>query len=372
MVRRRYRAEFKLGAREEFDVMRRGGQGNNGEIGGAGGARRSMLIALAGALGIGCRSLPPPEPFTGHIPPFQEDRPFAVVSDLQRTALIEFWRESNARERELVIQAIAAARPAFLAITGDLVFSGGSPEQWADLDALCAPLREASIPVVAAFGNHEYWGGAEGEDHFFARFPHLERQHWYSLAYGPVRLVFLDSNIDELTEAGWRRQLAWYERTIADFDRDPDVRGVLVLLHHPPYTNSSVTGDEKHVQRDFVPAFRCANKTLAMISGHVHSYERFVRDGKTFVVSGGGGGPRARLRMGDRRQHKDDSLKASALRNFHYLTFRAGKTGLEVTATGLPKGGSEWGVLDRFELPWGHKPAVNGCGAKATAGAQPQ
>ena len=76
--------------------------------------------------------------------------------------------------------------------------------------------------------------------------------------------------------------------------------------------------------------------------------------------------------MGDRRQHKDDSLKASALRNFHYLTFRAGKTGLEVTATGLPKGGSEWGVLDRFELPWGHKPAVNGCGAKATAGAQPQ
>ncbi|HZF48363.1 MAG TPA: metallophosphoesterase [Polyangiaceae bacterium] len=350
--------------------MRRGVQETNEGSGGwkGEGRRRSALIALAGALGLGCRTLPPPEPFTGQIPPFQEDRPFAVVSDLQRTALIEFWRESNARERELVVQAIAAARPAFLAITGDLVFSGGSPEQWAELDALCAPLREASIPVVAAFGNHEYWGGSEGEDHFFARFPHLERQHWYSLAYGPVRLIILDSNVDELTESGWRKQLAWYERTLGDFDRDPDVRGVLVLLHHPPYTNSSVTSDEPHVQRDFVPPFRCAKKTLAMISGHVHSYERFVREGKTFVVSGGGGGPRARLRMGDRRQHKDDSLKAAALRNFHYLTFQAGKAGLAVTATGLPKGGSEWGVLDRFELPWpaAEKAAVQGCSARAT------
>lgn len=352
MIPRRYQTEFKLDIAEDFDEMRHGRQEYNGRMSGAPRALRSILLALAGALGLGCRTLPPPEPFAGQIPPFQEDRPFAVVSDLQRTAMFEIWRESNARERALVMKAIAAARPAFLAITGDLVFSGGSAEQWADLDALCAPLREASIPVVAAFGNHEYWGGADGEDHFFARFPHLERQHWYSIAYGPVRLVLLDSNIDEITEAGWKRQLAWYTRTLADFDCDPDVRGVLVLLHHPPYTNSSVTGDEKHVKRDFVPPFCCAEKTLAMISGHVHSYERFTRDGKTFVVSGGGGGPRARLRTGCRQPHKDDALKTVALRNFHYLTFQPGKTGIEVTATGLPKGGTEWDALDRFELPW--------------------
>lgn len=349
--------------------MRRGGQSSNEGTSRAPKARTFWLavLPLAGALGLGCRSLPPPEPFSGEIPPFQEDRPFAVVSDLQRTAIIEFWRESNERERELVINAIAAARPAFLAITGDLVFSGGSAEQWADFDALSAPLRKASIPVVAAFGNHEYWGGG-GEDHFFARFPHLERQHWYSLAYGPVRLVFLDSNVGELTETGWKRQLAWYEQTLADFDRSPDVRGVLVLLHHPPYTNSSITGDEKHVQRDFVPAFRRAEKTLAMISGHVHSYERFVRGGKTFVVSGGGGGPRARLLTGSERRHKDDAINAAPLRDFHYLTFRAGKTGVEVTAAGLPKGGSQWKILDRFNLPWAPAAKINHSASAGIAG----
>ncbi len=354
--------------------MRRDVTGNNGSIArrAGEGRRRSALLALAGALGLGCRTLPPPAPFAGELPPFQEDRPFVVVSDLQRTAMIEFWRESNARERELVIRAIAAARPAFLAITGDLVFSGASPEQWAELDQLCAPLREASIPVVAAFGNHEYWGGGAGEDLFFARFPHLERQHWYSVAYGPVRLVILDSNIDELTESGWQKQLAWYEQKLRDFDGDRGVRGVLVLLHHPPYTNSSVTGDEMHVQRDFVPAFRCAKKTLAMVSGHVHSYERFVRDKKTFVVSGGGGGPRARLRTGERRQHKDDWFKAEALRNFHYLTFQPRKAGLEVTATGLAKGATEWAVLDRFDLPWGSDdgPAAQGCSSKIASGSR--
>ena len=31
--------------------------------------------------------------------------------------------------------------------------------------------------------------------------------------------------------------------------------------------------------------------------------ERFVRDGKTFLVAGGGGGPRAALREGARRRH---------------------------------------------------------------------
>ena len=138
------------------------------------------------------------------------------------------------------------------------------------------PVREAGIPAVATFGNHEYWSGRGGENFLFARFPDLDRHHFYTRAWGPLRLVFLDSNVDELPPAEWLAQKAWYEETLTRFESDPEVRGVLVLMHHPAFTNSTVTSDEPHVAQDFVPAFLRAQKTLAMISGHVHSYERFT------------------------------------------------------------------------------------------------
>jgi 3',5'-cyclic AMP phosphodiesterase CpdA len=295
--------------------------------------------------------LPPPA-FAAAIPPFEEGGRFAVVGDLQRTSLLEFWREQNDAERSLVVGGIARARPAFVAIAGDLTFDGSSAAKWAEFDALTAPLRDAAIPVIAALGNHEYWGGRAGEPRFFARFPRLEERHWYTVAYGPLRLVVLDSNIDDLTPAAWARQVRWFEATLAELDRDPEVRGALVLLHHPPFTNSSVTGDELHVQRFFVPPLLRARKSLALLSGHVHSYERFSRSGKMFVVTGGGGGPRAELRTGGDRRHPDDLFSGPALRDFNFVLFTVSGAGLAAEVMGLSKGGTSFSPIDRFSLPF--------------------
>jgi hypothetical protein len=329
--------------------------------------RLRVALAAASALALGCRALPGPAPFAGEVPPFREGGRIAIVGDLQRTSLLEFWRESNDAERAVLARAIAAERPALLAIGGDLIFDGSSAIQWAEFDALTAPIRAAGVPVVAAFGNHEYWGGAGVEPHFFARFPHLGWRHWYAIAYGPLRLVVLDSNVDDLTPDAWRSQIAWFERTLTELDGDRSVRGVVVLLHHPPYTNSRVTGDEEHVQRAFVPAFLRADKTLAMVSGHVHSYERFERSGKAFVVSGGGGGPRACLHAGARRRHPDDRFAGPTLRDFHFLLLAPRDGGLEVEVKGLRKGGSELAPMDRFTLPWPARRAIATPGGGASA-----
>eukprot|EP01102_Stenamoeba_stenopodia_P008290 TRINITY_DN236_c0_g3_i1.p1 TRINITY_DN236_c0_g3~~TRINITY_DN236_c0_g3_i1.p1 ORF type:complete len:232 (-),score=72.79 TRINITY_DN236_c0_g3_i1:154-768(-) len=68
---------------------------------------------------------------------------------------------------------------------------------------------------------------------------------------------------------------------------------------------------------------------MIMISGHVHSYERFHKHGKWFVVSGGGGGPRAPLRKRHpsspqqqqqhhhgRQQHQQHKHRHSLLYNY--------------------------------------------------------
>ena len=292
-----------------------------------------------------------PEPHSGEI--VLRSGRFAAVGDLQRTSRAEVWRESNDRERERVLRSMAAEAPDFVALLGDLVFRGSSAAEWSRFDVLAAPLRLARIPVVPVLGNHEYWvqrGPALAN--YFARFPYLSGRRWHAAGYGPLAIIALDSNLRFLPSGVWEEQRLWFEAELARADDDPSVRGVLVLVHHPPYTNSTVTSDELHVQRAFVPAFEASRKTMAMMSGHVHSYERFLRHGKAYIVTGGGGGPRARLAADARRRHADDLFGGLPIRDFHYLLGAVHDDGLEIEMKGMPKGGETFSTLERFVLPW--------------------
>jgi len=278
---------------------------------------------------------------------------FTVVGDIQPTSGLEVWRESNHSERRMIVRAIAREKPDFLAMMGDLVFCGSSSAAWADFDRLRQPLESERIRVLPVIGNHEYWLSRRAAlPNFFARFPHLDGRRWYAASFGPVGLVFLDSNFHWLPRAEWRAQLAWYRRVLSRFDASAETRGILVFLHHPPFTNSRVTSDTLHVQKHMVGPFLEARKTLAMLSGHVHSYERFERAGKVFLVTGGGGGPRVTLAEGTRRRHADDAFAGPPLRSFHYVNFTLGDTGLEVEVLGLEKGGEQFAPMDRFEWRW--------------------
>jgi 3',5'-cyclic AMP phosphodiesterase CpdA len=316
-----------------------------------GSVRGTLLVAAL--LTTGCGATAPPAIFSGTLPEVHDGSRFAVVGDLQRTApFLEIWREQNDDERARVVAAIAAERPELLVITGDCVFNGGSDSQWAAFDDLTRPLRDARVPVAVALGNHEYWAGADAATHVLPRFPLNERHRWFSLAFGPLRIVVLDSNAGALGDAVWSSELEWYAKTLQSFDSDPAVRGVVVTFHHPPYTNSTVTGDEPVVQQRLVPPFASAKKTLAMLNGHVHSYERYVRDGKTFVTSGGVGGPRALLATGSARRHPDDRYAGPALRDFNFTVYTLGANGVSAQVRGLARGEATWHVLDAFELPW--------------------
>ncbi|HSB64311.1 MAG TPA: metallophosphoesterase [Thermoanaerobaculia bacterium] len=278
---------------------------------------------------------------------------FAVVGDLQRTSRAEFWRESNPEERRRLVAEIAARDPDFVVGLGDLVFEGSSRGDWEGFDALTAPLRAAGVPILPILGNHEYWARrGPALRNAFARFPRLAASRWYAETYGPLRLLFLDSNERALGAAAWREEADWMNSELALADEEAAVRGVVVFVHHPPYTNSTVTGDELHVRRAFVPPFAAAKKTIAMISGHVHSYEHFVRGGKAFLVAGGGGGPRARLARGAKRRHVDDLFEGPEVRHFHFLLCAPDASGLDVEVVGLEKGGDTFPPLARFALAW--------------------
>jgi 3',5'-cyclic AMP phosphodiesterase CpdA len=274
---------------------------------------------LAGVLlATGCGTPGPAPSYDGDLESRGHLRSVAVVGDTQRTSALEVWHRQHDAARAAVLEQIARDEPAFVLHLGDLVFQADDPRHWEGFDRFAAPLRDRSIPVWPIPGNHEYWGRDRAAfEYYFARFPHLQRRKWNSLRFGPLGFVLLDSNEGSLTPMEQRDQAAWYLRTLEGFQDDPGIRTVVVACHHPPYTNSTFVSPSRFVRETFVPPFLRTPKAALFLSGHCHSYERFVIEGGHFVVSGGGGGPPHGVRTGTKARFPD-AYAGGKERPFHY------------------------------------------------------
>jgi hypothetical protein len=279
--------------------------------------------------------------------------PIAVVGDLQRTSLWEYMagRESNDNERAEIINNINEHNPGAVIVLGDMVFEGDNIDHWKYFDSLITPLKLKDIPMFPVIGNHEYLGNNRIAMHYLTnRFPVLSEGHWYTEICDSIALIFLDSNEPQYWAEQWDEQINWFKNKLRVFDNDPSIKGILVFEHHPPYTNSTVTGDEMLIQKGFVTVFDKSKKTLAFISGHAHTYERFIINSKTFIVSGGGGGPRVELRNGPGIHH--DYYSGSSPRPFNYLLINKVNSGLCFDVIGVNKGSNIFFTLEKFTLPF--------------------
>jgi Icc-related predicted phosphoesterase len=278
---------------------------------------------------------------------------FDVIGDTQRTTLIErmlLFREQNDVQRIKLVRALLTDSPDFLVHLGDMVHKGSSKAAWDDFDALVAPIRSAEIRMLPALGNHDYASNTQkAKAYLHARFAWLVSQSWYCAEYENLGLIWLNSNRRALTGRDWEKQNSWYAKTLNEYEKTPHIRGVIVFSHHPPFTNSKMSRDSKTVQKFFLPPFSQDSKTCLLISGHVHSYERFEQSGKQFIVAGGGGGPRVKLYRGKSRRHVDSVLEPSP-RPFHYLRITPSDSELHLDVRCLSTESSAH--LDQLKLPF--------------------
>lgn len=242
----------------------------------------------------------------------------AFIGDTQETLLVErlIGREDNRATRGRLVDSIAAARPALVVHLGDAVAISTSAA-WRRFDELMRPL--GGVPLVAVRGNHDLWGRAKTvEREWNARFHGQERV----MRSEGTAIVLLDSNRAAMGERSWRAQREWLAATLRTLDDDASCARIICCAHHPPCTNSTVTSDDVEVARDVLPVFIGARKTRALVSGHVHAYERFDVDGphgtKHLIVAGGAGGPRVRLHTSAKARHVDMCALPSP-RPMHYL-----------------------------------------------------
>ena len=177
------------------------------------------------------------------------------------------------------LAAISARQPDFIAIAGDLVETGGEQRDWdefwrhnthADNNSIAS-----RVPILAAPGNHEYYGGSPksynqpGSEEAIARFQTYfefpdnrtddprQQGRYYRIDYGPITLIALDVANDSPHQSardtnfmlvgendpdGGRapafgpgsRQYAWLETQLADAQNRSAF--TFVLFHHVPYS----------------------------------------------------------------------------------------------------------------------------------------
>jgi hypothetical protein len=279
-------------------------------------------------------------------------RPLCVIGDTQRTSAAErlFGREDNDAERRILLDALGKETLSALVLVGDMTSDGSSDEAWRYFDGLFAPLRAEAIPLLPALGNHDYQGSeAASRRHLTERFPWLGGSTWYTRQIGRLGLVWLDSNRADVG-ARWDEQGAWLERTLDELDAKSDVLGVLVFCHHPAYTRGGFVDDDPNVREAFLPKILTSTKTLALVSGHAHGYEHYVRAGKHFVVTAGGGGPRPDNLKAKSWPGVTDAFPGTTKRPLNYLLLAQDDGGIHVRVRGVD--GAAVRDIDRFDAPF--------------------
>jgi 3',5'-cyclic AMP phosphodiesterase CpdA len=236
---------------------------------------------------------------------------------------------SDHRTHQAVVDHILTLAPDVALHTGDLVNNGWEPRDWNKFFEIEGPLL-ASVPLFPVLGNHE------GSSMFYYEDFYLPgNEQWYTFDYGDARFVCL--KVDGETDYGpGSEQYAWLEETLAA-NTQP---WLFVAFHSPPHTAVEERAGESATVREALAPILEQYGVDVVFSGHSHTCERYLVNGITYIVAGGGGAP---LYQTDEQEEPGLIVADSA-----YHAVRITIDGSSLTAVTTTPDGEE---LDRFTLP---------------------
>ncbi|MFK9090718.1 phosphodiester glycosidase family protein [Bacillus salipaludis] len=208
---------------------------------------------------------------------------FAVLGDTQSPAdLSDFTK---------ILGDLNKKDLSFMIHVGDLIDESAKFKQWDDtLKALSQYNNIRSTDLVAALGNHEYMGDANGQ---LAKAifnspkngPDADKGGTYSVDYNNIHISVL--GYTDNTEV-LNKQLEWLKQDVKNSDKPWKI----LVTHKPPYYTNPFGGNE--IMRQKLPPVVDELGIDIVFSGHDHSYGRTkkLKDGKedpngtVYVVAG--------------------------------------------------------------------------------------
>jgi hypothetical protein len=245
---------------------------------------------------------------------------------------------TSAVSSQPIAEVIAALRPRFNVVVGDLSYAGGgsgyysngvpagvsgfSPGLWDTYLGIVGPAAAQSIPWQVGVGNHEMEPlNNFGYVGFTTRFPQAYAPQRVtgspvikSFSYGNVAIIQLDGNdlsaeLDDNNGYTEGKQTRWLTEQLAAF-RAPGsgVDFIIAGFHNCVFCSNTTHGSDGGIRLAWQPIFDKYQVDL-VVSGHVHAYERSYpmrnaevtkvvpsggtvnpeTEGTTYICAGGGG-----------------------------------------------------------------------------------
>lgn len=227
---------------------------------------------------------------------------------------------THPRARKWLAARVGAEHPDAMLFTGDLPLHGDDLRDWKVFDEEAASWARSNrlYPTV---GNHELLMYAPaGQRNFFAHFPHLDGNGFYSVLLGNVLIVNLNSS-EPLWPTG--RQAEWLTHQLDHIPSGVDF--VLFQMHVPLIADTqsefiaNIPGADGVALRRYLEARALtARQKFIAVYGHIHNYERFEFNGITHIISGGGGAqPYPVLVRGPQDKYRDTAFPV-----FHYVILK--------------------------------------------------
>ena len=227
---------------------------------------------------------------------------------------------TNPSARRALVTRITLEKPDAVLLSGDVPWRGGNIDDYSVYLRETEVWRTNRLRIYPALGNHEF-GGCQVEqclENWWTAFPQLRDHRWYSVALGKqLYAIALDSDASLLPGSDQR---LWLEAQLSSLATS--VRFVLITMHHPPvadiqrilYVDHNPRPNEIALADFLTSAAGTSRAKFLVIAGHIHNYERFLRDDVAYLVSGGGGAQPYPV-----ERTPSDLYQESSFPNFHYV-----------------------------------------------------
>ncbi len=225
---------------------------------------------------------------------FSDERRFRTApSSADASFKVALWSDSHYANpwSKMAAYAIDSFQPDFLFNAGDISNYGNYRN---DLGTVFLPYICGTIgsqrPFYTAFGNHDVgsrWGGGDliRQYHDLPNEVNSDPNAFngsYLMMYANVAFISIDWNkMAEDLKPG-----AWLE-TVLQSDQVQNARFRFVIIHCAPYYERWQKAEQAEV-KDKLPPLAGKYNVNAVFSGHMHGYERGVKNDVQYITIGGG------------------------------------------------------------------------------------
>jgi hypothetical protein len=194
---------------------------------------------------------------------------------------------------------IAADRPAFVLVPGDLTYGNDDGQRAVDRHFNDVMAWSSNAAYMPAWGNHEWDSSGDDLRNYKGRFaiPHPQAspdaptggccgEDWGWFDAGAVRFISYPEPYSDATWQDWGRAAA---PIMAAAQANPKISFIVTFGHRPAYSTGYHSGASELASVIGSLSSRYS-KYVLNVNGHSHDYERFRPiDGVVHITTGGGG-----------------------------------------------------------------------------------